>query len=635
MLLCAIGLVDAGMSWGKVHQGVSVGTVDLSGKTLSEAESAIRAAYEDRLDTHKMFVFANEETATSLGSTDGIIEGEELSEQLSYEEAQQSKRLWVATGPSVRAELPAGDLARQAMAIGREDGGFFARIGLLFGGQSIDVHGNYGEDEIEDLAHDIDTAIGEPRVDFDIAVEDGTATVTEGHTGAMIDRALLREKLDEILLRSESETGSFVARAEYAPLRIERDQAQVTCDAVNELLKSRVAFEHEGGTVEVDRVQLGDWVGTEVKEVDGTFHLFPLIDDEIAQSDLISLMNQKGGSNTKTANGTDLAVTFEKSQDGVKVTTESEILLPLVNEALVQLDEQLFGPFRASGEASASEALPPIRIDTYRYSGSLSFDEACDYGVIGRISTYTTNYTSTSATQNRNHNIHLAADLLNDTICTADGGTWSFNDTTGDCNEEAGFLAAGAIREGKLIDEAGGGICQVATTMFNAVYESGFPVLKRAPHSLYMPSYEAGRDAAVNYPNLDLVWQNDSASDVLVRTSYTDTTVTVSLYGVDPGYSVKTDTGEWQEGKKYRVIVEVDDTKQPGWSKVDTVGTDGREITVVRTVYDRDGAQVRSASFNSSYNPIDEIVIAGPDTEVEVEEGREKVTRKHVEEDDG
>lgn len=632
--LVAVGLVDVGASWGKVHQGVSVGTVDLSGKTLSEAENAIRAVYEDRLANHQMFVFANEETASSLGTVDGIIEGEELSEQLSYEEAQQSKRLWVATGPSVRAELPAADLARQAMALGREDGGVFTRIGLLFGGRTIEVRANYGEEELEDLAHDIDTAIGDPRVDFDIEIEDGVATVTEGHSGAMIDRELLREKLDEILLHSENATGSFVARAEYAPLRIEREQAQQTCDAVNELLGSQVSFAHDGGTFGVEQEQLGTWIGTEVKEVDGAYRLLPLIDDEVAQPDLISLMNSEDGSSTKTASGSDLAVTFEKFQDEVMVVTQSEILLPLVNEALAQLDAQLFDPFRADSASASAMTLEPISIDTYRYSGSLSFDEACDYGVIGRIATYTTNYTSTSATGNRNHNIHLAADLLNNSICTADGGTWSFNDTTGDCNEEAGFLAAGAIREGKYVDEAGGGICQVATTMFNAVYESGFPVIERAPHSLYMASYEAGRDAAVNYPNLDLVWQNDSASDVLVRTSYTDTTVTVSLYGVNPGYVVKTQTGQWEEGEKYRVIVEVDDSKEPGWSKVDTVGTDGRAITVVRTVYDREGNRLREATFNSTYNPIDKIVIAGPDTDIEVEEGRDKVTRAYVEDDD-
>lgn len=629
--VCIFGLVDVATSFGKVHQGVHVGTIDLSGKTLSEAESAIRATYEDRVDTHQVFIFANEETADSLGTVDGVVEGEELSEQLSYEEAQQSKRLWVVDGTSLKAEVPYQDLARQAMAVGRDDGGIIKRIGLLFGGDTIEISARYGDDELENLAHDIDTAIGEPRVDYGIAIEDGTAGVTEGHSGAMIDRAELKRQIDDVLLHSSEQTGSFVARVEYAPLRIDAEQAQKVADAVNSLLESEVSFSHNAGVSSVDRERLGSWIAADVVEMDGGYALRPFIDEENALPELISLLNQNEATGAKTAEESDVAVKFEKVQDSVQVVTQGEIMLPLLDEALTRLDDQMFSTYRSSGDASPVN-LQPIDIETYRYTGMLSFDEACDYGVIGRISSYTTNYTSTSATRNRNHNIHLAADLLNDSICFANGGTWSFNETTGDCNEEAGFLDAGAIREGEYVDEVGGGICQVATTVFNAVYEAGYPVVKRAAHSLYMASYEEGRDAAVNFPDLDLIWSNDTTSDVLVRTSYTDTTITVALYGVNPGYTVKTKTGDWEEGKPYRIVVKVDEERSPGSMKVETVGTNGKSISVVRSVYDRDGNFLRDATFNSYYNPIDKVVITGPDTEVEPEEGHEMVTKKYVKE---
>lgn len=631
--VCVFGLVDTALSYGKVHQGVHVGTIDLSGKTLSEAENAIRATYEDRVDTHQVFIFANEETANSLGTDVDIIEDEELSEQLSYEEAQQNKRLWVVNGANLKAEVPYQDLARQAMAVGRDDGGVFKRIALLFGGDAIDIYANYGENEFEDLANDIDTAIGDPRVDYDIVVEDGVASVTEGHTGAMIDRAELRERLDDILLHSDEETGSFVARAEYAPLRIEAEQAQATADALNSLLASDVSFEHNDGVISVSREKLGQWVDTEVVEANGGYRLLPLIDEETASPSLIALLNRDGEAASTAADGSQVAVKFEKTKDGIQVITQGEIMLPLLDEALTQLNDALFGAYRENGD-STSVQMDPIEIETYRFSGTLSFDEACDYGVIGRISSYTTKYTSTSATRNRNHNIHLAADLLNDTICPADGGTWSFNETTGNCDEEAGFLDAGAIREGEYIDEVGGGICQVATTVFNAVYEGGYPIIRRSAHSLYMASYEEGRDAAVNYPDLDLIWENDTTSDVLVRTSYTDTTITVALYGVNPGYTVKTKTGEWEEGKPYRVVVKVDEERAPGSKKVETVGTNGKSISVVRSVYDHDGNFLRDATFNSYYNPIDKVIIVGPETEVEPEEGHEMVTKKYVKETD-
>ena len=97
-------------------------------------------------------------------------------------------------------------------------------------------------------------------------------------------------------------------------------------------------------------------------------------------------------------------------------------------------------------------------------------------------------------------------------------------------------------------DSIGGGICQVATTVFNAVYEAGLPIKERHNHSLYIASYPTGRDAAVDYPGTTLIWENNQNSDVVMKTSYTDDSITVQLYSVHTGYSVETDTGEWEEG---------------------------------------------------------------------------------------
>ena len=62
----------------------------------------------------------------------------------------------------------------------------------------------------------------------------------------------------------------------------------------------------------------------------------------------------------------------------------------------------------------------------------------------------------------------------------------------------------------------------MATTVFNAVYEAGYPIERRNNHSLYIASYPEGRDAAIAYPDIDLVWRNDTESDVLLRMSYTN-----------------------------------------------------------------------------------------------------------------
>ncbi|MED9986621.1 MAG: VanW family protein, partial [Streptococcus salivarius] len=199
-------------------------------------------------------------------------------------------------------------------------------------------------------------------------------------------------------------------------------------------------------------------------------------------------------------------------------------------------------------------------------------------------------------------------------IIPANGGTWSFLDTSGPITEDNGYQNAGAIIAGEYSDAIGGGVCQVATTVFNAVYEAGYPVTQRRNHSLYIASYPEGRDAAIvdSDPRIDLQWKNDTSSDILLVMSYTDSSVTCTLYGVDPGYQVSTEVGEWQEGDKYSTSYVTDDTLSPGDEVIEQYGADGRSISVVRTVSDADGKVLHQETFSSNYSAKDEIIARGP-----------------------
>ncbi len=122
-----------------------------------------------------------------------------------------------------------------------------------------------------------------------------------------------------------------------------------------------------------------------------------------------------------------------------------------------------------------------------------------------------------AGTENRNHNIRARVRLV-ERLGGEANDTWSFNGTSGECNDERGFQGAGAIIDGEYDDAVGGGICQVATTMFNAVYEPGFPVPTRYNHSLYIGSYPHGTRRRGQLARARPRVENDSATDVLVRT---------------------------------------------------------------------------------------------------------------------
>ena len=158
-------------------------------------------------------------------------------------------------------------------------------------------------------------------------------------------------------------------------------------------------------------------------------------------------------------------------------------------------------------------------------------------GITGIVGSYTTTY----GTPGRLHNVELVADLI-DGALVAPGARFSFNETTGERNAAKGFEEAPVIINGELENGIGGGVCQVSTTVFNAAFEAGLSIEKRTNHALYISHYPLGRDATVNYPDLDLVFRNDTDRWILVGTFVGPGSLTVNLYGAPTGRRVETET---------------------------------------------------------------------------------------------
>ena len=124
----------------------------------------------------------------------------------------------------------------------------------------------------------------------------------------------------------------------------------------------------------------------------------------------------------------------------------------------------------------------------------------------------------------------------------APGATFSLNEAVGPRTPEKGFVPAPAIRDGEFVDEAGGGVSQFATTLFNAVFLGGYDVVDHQPHVYYISRYPKGRDATLGFPEPDLKFRNNTPAGILIAPSYTDTSITVSLYG-STDISVRSVTG--------------------------------------------------------------------------------------------
>ncbi|MBQ9943400.1 MAG: VanW family protein [Clostridia bacterium] len=147
------------------------------------------------------------------------------------------------------------------------------------------------------------------------------------------------------------------------------------------------------------------------------------------------------------------------------------------------------------------------------------------------ISSYTT---QTTSDQNRNNNVDLAARAVMGKVVMP-GEEFSFNQTTGQRTTEKGYLPAAAIAGGTTVDEVGGGVCQVSSTLFNAAVMADMTIVKRSPHTWPSNYVDKGRDATVNWPNLDFVFRNDRSTPIFIVAYYKNRQCTVEIYGASLG----------------------------------------------------------------------------------------------------
>jgi len=145
------------------------------------------------------------------------------------------------------------------------------------------------------------------------------------------------------------------------------------------------------------------------------------------------------------------------------------------------------------------------------------------------------------------HNVALAAARLNG-ILVKPGEEFSFVKYLGDVSKYTGYKEAYVIQSGKTVLGDGGGVCQVSSTLFRALLDSGLPITERHAHAYRVGYYEQysppGLDATVYVPTVDLKFKNDTGSHILIQ-SYVDPTevsLTFILYGKKDGREVTLST---------------------------------------------------------------------------------------------
>jgi vancomycin resistance protein YoaR len=225
-----------------------------------------------------------------------------------------------------------------------------------------------------------------------------------------------------------------------------------------------------------------------------------------------------------------------------------------------------------------------------------------------QVSTFTTYYPHA---EYRNVNIGRAAELVDGTLLKP-GETFSLNDTVGERTVENGFTEGYVISNGILVQDLGGGVSQMATTTFNAMFFAGLEDVEHKPHSFYIDRYPEGREATVAWGSVDLKFRNDTPYGVLISANVTPSTpsssgvVTVSMWSTKY-WDISTRTSE-----RYNFT-------SPQTRQVDTVrchpneGYGGFDVDVYR-YFRKPGSSelVRTEKFHTTYIPSDTVICTNP-----------------------
>ncbi len=222
----------------------------------------------------------------------------------------------------------------------------------------------------------------------------------------------------------------------------------------------------------------------------------------------------------------------------------------------------------------------------------LTTDEITKLGLTGMISEFTTGGFATDS----GLNIKRAAAQINGMVVQP-GETFSLNAATAPRDAAHGYVEAGIINDGHPARGIGGGVSQVATTVYNAAYFAGMTDVAHKEHSFYISRYPAGREATVFDNTIDLKFRNDNPTGVLIQTTWTPQSLTVRMFGTKR-YEVTSTPGPRTNPTNPNTV-----TIPKGQPCTPSQGAPGFTITDTRTLQEISNGQTRDETRTVRYNP--------------------------------
>lgn len=502
----AYGL-DRALHGGEVLRNVQVGETDVSGRDAAAAEVAI-LALEDSLATSPAIFQVN---GTSF-ELDPLTVGFDLDEDAAV---------------------------MAAMRVGRE-GSLFDQMGWwlshLFRDEVIPPPVSLGSDDLDAVLSSWEAqAIADPPFPGAVVLEGTVPLPDYPRSGRGIDRDHAETQMLEVLATTERGPQTLVI-VTVEP-RLTNEQVDAAVSSARLLLAGPVTLSHDDPEVSVT-FSVEDLAAAFLSRVteNSSPRLEVGFDAEVVAALIAPLVGELEAPprNAELVIDEDDNVSILPGRPGTLV--DAGLVTTGLEEAAMRADRTGVLPFE--------EGAPP----------EVTTADLEQLGVTHLVSRFTTYH---DCCRNRVTNIHLFADIVDGAIVLP-GEEFSLNEHVGERTRDRGFRLDGTIVNGELVDTVGGGVSQFATTFYNAVFWGGYKDITHSPHSYYFSRYPEGIEATISWPAPNLVFRNDTEAAVLIKTAYTDTSITVKFFGSNGGRIV---AGEQRRGRtNIEVIAEGDAT---------------------------------------------------------------------------
>lgn len=256
-------------------------------------------------------------------------------------------------------------------------------------------------------------------------------------------------------------------------------------------------------------------------------------------------------------------------------------------------------------EENKEEYIIPLKIT----HPEITTDKIGSEGFPDLLAEFSTNYNP--GAKDRTTNLRLASNKINNTVVLS-GETFSYNKVVGKRTTEAGYKEAPSYAGGKVVNDIGGGICQITSTLYNAVVLANLDIVSRSNHQ-FVPSYvKAGRDATVVYGAIDFKFKNTRKYPIKIKSTVSGGVARVQIYGMkeETEYEVKIET-KITGSIPMKTVYEDDPTLEKGKEKVEQKGHNGTYSEAYKVVYLNGKVVSRTLLSKDKYNQMSTIIKRG------------------------